>query len=76
MVSQGELGNLGEPGVSLDSMPEEQGYRRTKSPGAGSQLPAATEPAREHKLWERPRYREASDKRSDPRGTPGSRSRA
>ena len=44
MASEGELGNLGEPSVSLSAEPEEQGYRRTKSPGAGSQLPAAREP--------------------------------
>ena len=44
MASQGELGNLGEPSVSLSEEPEEQGYRRTKSPGAGRQLPAASEP--------------------------------
>jgi hypothetical protein len=44
MASQGKLGNLGEPGVSLSEEPEEQGYRLTKSPGGGSQLPAASEP--------------------------------
>ena len=44
MASEGELGNLGEPGVSLSEKPEEQGYRLTKSPGAGGQLPAASEP--------------------------------
>jgi hypothetical protein len=44
MASEGELGNLGEPGVSLSETPEEQGYRLTKSPGVGSQLPAASEP--------------------------------
>jgi len=46
MASQGKLGNLGEPGVSLSEEPEEQGYRLTKSPGVGSQLPAASEPRR------------------------------
>ena len=54
--------------------PEEQGYRLTKSPGGGRELPAATEPAREHKARKQPRYWAASDKRSDPRGTRGSRS--
>jgi hypothetical protein len=44
MASKGDLGNLGEPSVSLLMKPEEQGYRRTKSPGAGRQLPAASEP--------------------------------
>ena len=44
MVSEGELGNLGEPGVSWSTPPEEQGYRLTKSPGAGSQLPVVSEP--------------------------------
>jgi hypothetical protein len=45
MHSQGEPGNLGEPLVSLSQTPEEQGYRLTKSPGAGRQLPVASEPA-------------------------------
>jgi hypothetical protein len=44
MASEGELGNLGEPRVSLSEVPEEQGYRLNKSPGAGSQLPAVSEP--------------------------------
>ena len=44
MPSQGEPGNLGEPAVSLSETPEEQGYRLTKSPGAGSPLPAVREP--------------------------------
>ena len=44
MASEGELGNLGEPGVSLSEAPEEQGYRLTKSPGAGRQLPTTSEP--------------------------------
>jgi len=44
MASEGELGNLGEPVVSLSPMPEEQGYRLTKSPGAGWQLPTASDP--------------------------------
>jgi hypothetical protein len=74
MASEGELGNLGEPGVSLSDAPEEQGYRLTKSPGAGRQLPTASEPQGGHKRRERTRYWAASDKRSDPRGTRGSRS--
>jgi hypothetical protein len=44
MHSQGKPGNLGEPAVSLSETPEEQGYRLTKSPGAGSPLPAVSEP--------------------------------
>src|SRR5262245_35839980 len=60
MSSQGELGNLGEPAVSLVSPPEEQGYRLTKSPGVGGELPAANEPLREHKSREQTRYWEAS----------------
>ena len=40
---------MGEPAVSLLSPPEEQGYRLTKSPGVGGELPAANEPLREHK---------------------------
>jgi len=46
MHLQGEPGNLGEPAVSLLATPEEQGYRLTKSPGAGRQLPATSEPRR------------------------------
>ena len=43
MASEGELGNLGEPGVSLSEAPEEQGYRLTKSPGVAEsfRLPAS-----------------------------------
>jgi hypothetical protein len=44
MHSQGEPGNLGEPRVSLLGVPQEQGYRLTKNPGAGRQLPATSEP--------------------------------
>ena len=44
MHSQGAPGNLGEPPVSLLGMPEEQGYRLTKSPGVGGELPTASEP--------------------------------
>jgi hypothetical protein len=49
MSSQGELGNLGEPTVSLSDALEEQGYRLTKSPGVGRELPRPNEPVREHK---------------------------
>jgi len=45
MSSEGELGNLGEPAVSLLSPPEEQGYRLTKSPGVGGELPTTNEPS-------------------------------
>jgi hypothetical protein len=76
MPSEGEPGNLGEPRVSLLALPEEQGYRLTKSPGGGRELPAASEPEGGHKPRERTRYGEASDKRSDPRRAQGSRSRA
>jgi hypothetical protein len=31
--SEGELGNVGEPPVSLLRRPEDEGYRVTKSPG-------------------------------------------
>ena len=35
---------MGEPLVSVLRRPEEQGYRLTKSPGAGRQLRATSEP--------------------------------
>ena len=44
MALEGKLGNLGEPVVSLSNAPAEQGYRLTKSPGAGWQLPTASDP--------------------------------
>jgi hypothetical protein len=44
MASEGELGNLGEPPVSLSEVPEEQGYRLTKSPGVRRELPLPHEP--------------------------------
>jgi len=44
MSSEGKLGNLGEPTVSLSELPEEQGYRLTKSPGVGGELPTTNEP--------------------------------
>ena len=42
--SEGKLGNLGEPTVSLSQLPEEEGYRVTKSPGVRSVLPSPHEP--------------------------------
>jgi hypothetical protein len=44
MSSEGKLGNLGEPTVSLLLLPEEEGYRLTKSPGVNGELPAMNEP--------------------------------
>jgi hypothetical protein len=44
MSSQGKLGNLGEPTISLSRFPEEEGYRVTKSPGVDGKLPAMNEP--------------------------------
>ena len=45
MHSKGKLGNWREPSVSLSKKtPEEEGYRLTKSPGAGRELRAAREP--------------------------------
>jgi len=55
MHSQGELGHWREPSVSLLGMPEEQGYRLTKSPGGGRELPAASEPEGGHNRRERTR---------------------
>jgi len=54
-----------------------QGDRLTKGPGAG--VGASTGPRAGNgttKLWKRARYREASAKRSDPKGVVGSRSGA
>jgi hypothetical protein len=75
MESEGELGNLGEPGVSLSEVPEEQGYRLTKSPGVGRELPLANEP-HGTQTEEADKVLGSERKRSDPRGTQGSRSRA
>jgi hypothetical protein len=44
MAARGKLGNLGEPSVSLLILPEEEGYRVTKSPGGGGELLTTTEP--------------------------------
>ena len=76
MAARGKLGNLGEPSVSLLILPEEEGYRLTKSPGAGGELPTLSEPATGHKGRKRTRYGAASDKRSDLRRAQGSRSQA
>src|SRR5262245_66234050 len=75
MSSQGKLGNLGEPTVSLLGLPEEKGYRLTKSPGVRGALPLPHEPEgtqteEADKVWGSER------KRSDPRRTAGSLSGA
>ena len=76
MASEGELGNLGEPRVSLSEAPEEQGYRLTKSPGASSQLSAASEPAEGTQSKGATKVLGSEQKRSDPRRARGSRSGA
>ena len=75
MPSEGKLGNLGEPPVSLSTLPEEEGYRLTKSPGVGGELPPTDEPhgtqiKEADKVWGSER------KRSDLRGREGSLSGA
>ena len=75
MSSEGKLGNLGEPAVSLLLQPEEEGYRSIKSPGVGGALPTLHEPhgtqtEEADKVWGSERTR------SDPRGTAGSLSGA
>jgi hypothetical protein len=69
MSAPGELGNLGEPPVSLSTLPEEQGYRLTKSPGVGRELPATNEPVREHKPRKQTGYWEASGSEATPAGS-------
>ena len=44
MGSEGKRGNVGEPSVSLFIVPEEEGYRLTKSPGVRRELPLPHEP--------------------------------
>jgi hypothetical protein len=44
MSSEGKLGNLGEPVLSLSTLPEGEGYRVTKSPGVRDELPSPHEP--------------------------------
>ncbi len=75
MSPQGKLENLGEPAVSLSSLPEEEGYRLTKSPGVRGELPLPHEPhgtqsEAADRVWGSER------KRSDPRRTGGSLSGA
>lgn len=55
MPSQGALGHVGAPAVSWPNVPEEKGYRRSKSPGAGRVLPPVSEPATEHTAGEQAR---------------------
>lgn len=76
MSSEGKLGNLGEPPVSLSLLPEEEGYRLTKSPGVGRELPLPSEPAGETQIKEADKVLGSERKRSDPRGTGGSLSGA
>jgi hypothetical protein len=75
MSSPGKLGNLGEPPVSLSTLPEEQGYRLTKSPGVGGELPTTNEP-HGTQSEEADRVLGSERKRSDLRGTGGSLSGA
>jgi hypothetical protein len=75
MSSEGKLGNLGEPSVSLSTLPEEQGYRLTKSPGVGVELPPPNEP-QGTQTEEADRVLGSERTRSDPRRTGGSRSGA
>src|SRR4029453_4354789 len=75
MSSQGELGNLGEPPVSLSEPPEDEGYRLTKSPGVGGELPTPNEP-QGTQTEEADRVLGSERKRSDLRGTAGSLSGA
>jgi hypothetical protein len=44
MSSEGKFGNLGEPALSLLQLPEDEGYRVTKSPGVRDELPSPHEP--------------------------------
>ncbi len=75
MSSQGKLRNLGEPVVSLPTLPEEQGYRLTKSPGVGGELPTTNEP-QGTQTEEADKVLGSERVRSDPRGTAGSLSGA
>jgi hypothetical protein len=75
MSSEGKLGNLGEPPVSLSILPEEWGYRLTKSPGVGGELPTTNEP-HGTQTEEADRVLGSERKRSDPRWTGGSLSGA
>jgi hypothetical protein len=75
MSSPGKLGNLGEPPISLSELPEEQGYRLTKSPGVGGELPTTNEP-QGTQTEEADRVLGSERKQSDLRGTGGSLSGA
>src|SRR4030095_3272224 len=75
MSSQGKLGNLGEPPISLSPLPEEEGYRLTKSPGVSGELRTAHEPEGTQ-MEEADRVWGSERKRSDLRGIGGSRSGA
>jgi hypothetical protein len=75
MSSEGEFGNLGEPTVSLLLLPEEEGYRLTKSPGVRGELPLPHEPEGTQTA-EADKVLGSERKRSDPRGTAGSLSGA
>jgi hypothetical protein len=75
MSSEGKLGNLGEPPVSLSPLPEEEGYRLTKSPGVGGELPTTDEPHGTQRE-EADRVLGSERKRSDPRRIEGSLSGA
>jgi RNA-directed DNA polymerase len=75
MPSEGKLGNLGEPPVSLSLLPEEEGYRLTKSPGARGALPIPCEPEGTQTEGA-DRVLGSERTRSDPRGTVGSLSGA
>src|SRR5581483_6134952 len=75
MASQGKLGNWGEPPISLLLLPEEQGYRLTKSPGVDGELPPMNEP-QGTQTEEADKVLGSERKRSDPRGIEGSLSGA
>ena len=75
MSSQGKLGNLGEPPISLSPLPEEEGYRLTKSPGVSGELLTAHEPEGTQ-MEEADRVLGSERKRSDLRGIGGSLSGA
>jgi hypothetical protein len=75
MSSQGKLGNLGEPPISLLLLPEAQGYGLPKSPGVDGELPPMNEP-QGTQTEEADKVLGSERKRSDPRGIEGSLSGA
>jgi hypothetical protein len=75
MSSEGKLGNLGEPALSLSPFPEDEGYRVTKSPGGRDELPRPHEPQGTQSK-EADKVSGSERKRSDPRGRGGSLSGA